>query len=128
MSDFKLNTSGDVIVPSSHYVDEYMVVRFSDLSPFVQGYVEWVLRALHNAADYDPDNELSRYDRLAPETLARIIEDCAYILSASLYFSSDLDEPQSMGRKFWVHRQHDKIGTLPPLTVYLGDEGLVRFQ
>lgn len=129
MSEFKLDTSGEVVVPSSHYVDEYMIVRFSDLSPFVQGYVEAMFASsitdLQNHG-YSWDYGRGRFIDLAPETLARIIEDCERWIKQ--YPKVTLNARS--GADFWLYRQRQWIERpeFPPLIIYLSDDGKVRFQ
>lgn len=64
------------------------------------------------------------FSDLAPETLARIREDCAAYRQRLL--PSDLNHAR-YGEGFWIDRQ--RAGShFPPLTLYLGDDGKVRFQ
>lgn len=65
--------------------------------------------------------------RLARETLARIIEDCA--LAGPFWCMPKTAEG---GRNFWAARQNpgkwNNTGTFPPLTVSLGDDGKVYLR
>jgi hypothetical protein len=61
-----------------------------------------------------------RFDRLAAETLARIIADCA-AFEATWHNAS--------GSEFWAKRQRGDYNPndFPPLTLRLGDDGKVYF-
>lgn len=67
------------------------------------------------------------FSDLAPETLARIMEDCAAMLSAMRAVRLS-DEGADLGRKAWEERQAGNWAGFPPLTVILSDDGKVRFQ
>lgn len=93
---------------------------------FTQGYVEALLDAAADQfglvvinAHHKETNPA--FSDLARETLARIIEDCARAQA----------QGHGDGAWFWEYRQEaneaPKAG-FPPLTLYLGDDGLVRFD
>lgn len=66
------------------------------------------------------------FSDLAPETLARIIADCAAWRETDRGVYSD-DNGLS-GRALWAMRQSPMgVPGFPPLTVQLGDDGKVRF-
>lgn len=117
-----LDTSGVVQFRDDH--GELMTYRWSDLTPFVQGYIE--------ALFFDPasDAELWQakggilgFDRLAPETLARILKDCEEMVRNSRGYLKTADQ----GREAWVWRQ-DGVLIFPPLTPILSEDGLIRFK
>lgn len=142
---FQLDTSGVVHVRTEPHGD-WRGLGFADLTPFSQGYVEALLIALdqQRMAHYQdrrrrglPEAVPIRpaYSWLAPETLARIIADC------DLFCESILGGPNPItaadkesGGEFWRARQSGRLTAsarfygFPPLTVYLGDDGKVRFQ
>ena len=125
---FQLDTSGTIYMPMPLAEDKDLLVfyRWSDLSPFTQGYVEALFtgadRTLGDTAIHDFGKELGFSD-LAPETLARIIEDCEERLSVG----GDWPDTDTAGEMFWLSRQRKGQVTFPPLTVQLGDDGKVRF-
>lgn len=127
MSDFKFDTSGSVLVKRfSEVPSDY--VFWSDLSPFAQGYVEAMLRGQNEriAKVLKPglNFRLLAFSDLAPETLARIMEDC------ELYCKNRFSEqqPASVGRMFWAIRQNNELSQLWPLIVSLGDDGKVYLK
>lgn len=122
---FKLDTSGWV---SDHNADREAV--WSDLSSFEQGYVrEMLTYAICEMEDTPLVKDglgwkYPGFSDLAPETLARIREDCAAYRQRLL--PSDLNHAR-YGEGFWIDRQ--RAGShFPPLTLYLGDDGKVRFR
>lgn len=120
MTQFQLDTSGAVDGK-----------RWSDLSPFTQGYIEalfamlsvdlgfageWTAHlALAGQAQREP-----AFSDLARETLARIIADCAAMRAKGLR------DTQEVGRSAWEVRQMGATD-FPPQTVQLDDDGKVRF-
>lgn len=122
MGDFKLDTSGQVIVNQTR-------IMWSDLGPGTQGFTEAVISAL---IDHEMERARRAYGRafvsmpplgwdfsdLAPETLARIME-----IAPSRPGATAED-----GVIFWREQQEGQFEGFPPLTVYLGDDGKVRFQ
>lgn len=74
------------------------------------------------------------FSDLAPETLARIIEDCAQITTDPAgrapgdKESWNWPNTETSGRRFWKGRNLGQLPNFSPLTIYLGDDGLVRFQ
>lgn len=136
MSDFTLDTSGDVWTPHGQLANTY----WEDLSPFEQGYtragLEELAKRLRKAgwSDYHISQHV-RFDRLAPETLAAIRKDCA--IAAMRYPAWGMRALQ--GRTFWAERQRGfeptqslnagwLKATFPPLTVTHGDDGRVYLR
>jgi hypothetical protein len=137
---FKFDTSGVIYVPSHHGG----TVRFGwgGLTPFEQGYVEAMFaewwsglekdRLLLSKANVVGTNDhvaglqriqgACRFSDLAPETLARIREDCGRYKMERLQARED-------GARFWAVR-NDSTGCegFPPLTPYLGDDGKVYLR
>lgn len=142
MSTFTLDTSGEVTwweyLPRVNRRAGPYIKRWPDLDPFTQGYVEamfaeWKVTAKGKAFTEDgpllattwegPPPILDaargiirspRFSDLAPETLTRIIEDCA---KAQRDVPTERDRDH--GEYFW--RACALAGTTP----YLGDDGKV---
>jgi len=123
----QLDTSG---VVGSFLRDTIVPTAWSDLTPFAQGYVEAMFAAnypaLHEAAwqrlILPPAHVRVGFSDLAPATLSRIIADCA----GPRIFQSD-DSERATGRSLWKRRQSGS-SPFPPLTVTLGDDGLIYFR
>jgi hypothetical protein len=129
LTGFQLDTSGEVVGLSADGLR--IAKRWSDLSPFVQGYVDALLEACWRreygvaAANDRCFGWKAAFSDLAPETLARIIEDCdAY----PLLFPSQGPATAYLGACFWADRQAGRCPNFPPLTVSLNDDGKVVFQ
>lgn len=79
MTTMTLDTSGAIrLVPAISDPDG-PIYRWSDLSPFAQGYVEALLRDIQwpdPAEGYGPSSAVVHFDWLAPEALALILKDC----------------------------------------------------
>ncbi len=125
LTGFQLETSGAVQMPEPFEKYGRGFWDWSDLSPFVQGYVEALLRHLNR--DLLVDGEVP-FGRIAPETLARIMEDCETIQRMFSNFSEVF--PINPGREFYIRRQRGNYRShgFPPLTVSLNDDGKVVFQ
>lgn len=84
-------------------------------TPFASGYAP-TIRVSHPEIGDAP---------FAPETLTRIIEDCARYTEIHMGHTLSQD-----GAHFWTQRQAGHRGWehWPLLTVYLDDDGKVRFQ
>ena len=143
-----LDTSGTVHgVPGApagqgtyHPVD----LDWCDLTPFAQGYIEalmgdFVAGLLTQTVGFDHPHIVAfgekvralAFHDLAPETLARIISDCAEMTDDEGDYTSGDREG---GAEYWQDRQatlHPE--RLPPgsfwtpLTIQLGADGLIRF-
>jgi hypothetical protein len=130
MSEFQFDTSGKAYRSISETTLE--AVYWSDLSPFVQGYVEAMMQAANevvwpgipqfrNAMGGALD---LKFSDLAPENLARIMEDCER-------FAKEFGEwpGKEHGYGWWIGRQRGSYSPqFPPLTVYLGDDGKVYLR
>lgn len=142
-----------VITPRGDFSFRPGFTRWADLSPFVQGCVKRLLRDLYKApqtidggqtwtwvlttatredwldgVDFDPalmpDFVPVYYSDLAPETLARIIEDCAKFVHK---FGEDLNT-RANGARLWNDRQTSRPTGFGPLTPYLSDDGKVHLK
>lgn len=130
---FKLDTSG-IVLPFARYDPKWNAApcgyQWPDLTPFQQGAVEAALTALNNSRSYMPGDGMTGarelgFSDLAPATLARIMEDCGDRPSA---FAPGHD--RACGRNYWngvASGQYAASGT-PPLTLYLGDDGLIYLR
>lgn len=117
---FELDTSGTVYgvkAPSITWTTKPGDLDWSDLTPFCQGYVEAMFSgpALPRVGLLW---EWVGFSDLAPETLARIIEDCEALRPSPVTVEH--------GRTVWKQRQEGKAGPdFPPLAVSLGDNDKV---
>lgn len=125
---FTLDTSGRVITELSEAFETYY--EWGDLSPFTQGYVAALLGDFEDGLTYEdcqeapagvPPARPAGFSDLAPETLARIIADCAHIGgSPSATFES--------GARHWEMRANGALQpAFPPLIVQLDESGKVVF-
>lgn len=135
MSAFQLDTSGVVTVTRFDpincvsYPEAYY---WETLDPFTRGYIEalpWA--SLVQGDEGDGLYWVPCFSDLAPETLARIVQDCSDFqnFTAGLGFKTGAVE----GKRFWNGRQTGlppgPWGTaFPPLTVTLADDGRVVFS
>lgn len=128
MTIFQLDTSG-VVTLNKFDPEAYMGypehVNWDRLSPFAQGYVEALLRGLYENYEQQVAAYRFRFDNLAPETLARIIEDCATLERRAAYM---VPTDAEQGAITWASRQRGDIADFPPLTLSLGDDGKVVFD
>ena len=128
----QFDTSGrirkGVITPRGEFSFRPGFRRWSDLSPFVQGYVEAMFGqpiALGHGDRAHANWIKVGFSDLAPETLARIMEDCERAPDFECGPAIDADQ---IGNLFWRERQIDRLINFPPLTPYLGDDGKVRLS
>ena len=149
MEAFTLDTSGGVLVQNTQHHTESLV-EWDDLSPFEQGYIEALFASagLRFETPLDPIDEPymdePSFRHLAPETLARIMEDCRKFAGQ---LQADYTERQlrTMGAEFWAYRNDRRSLTgfptqagwaalsrrardYPPLTPYLGDDGKIYLR
>ncbi len=132
---FQLDTSGSILLqPSADAPWETPAITWTDLSPFVQGYIEAVCRS---GGGYNPatgNNEPWDFRQLAPETLERTMSDCALRMSRA-----GIVNQSSAGAAFWAARQgkfrkqgYPAYFTLPevfpPLILSLNEAGKVVFS
>lgn len=90
------------------------------MTPFAEGYVEALRKSL------PPEHQDAP---LAPETLARILEDCERALADVL---CNFQGTQAHGEQFWRERQSDQLNgwepRFPPLHPYLAEDGLIYLR
>lgn len=138
MTTFQLDTSGRVCLPPVKGIkaQRLALVSWPDLSPFAQGYVEalfaaswsslfeqFVAKNMSEAADHE-DRVCPEFTDLAPETLARIMADCERVQKNPEWWP-DAADPHDEGATFYHQRQIPHVDAFPPLTPYLGDNGLI---
>lgn len=148
-AEFQLDTSGEVgpyQAAGPFNVPGFLLngvwvshLEWSDRSPFVQGYVKAMLVGVFVPSQHHIRKGRAKpagYSDLAPETLARIIEDCAAFGRA---VGKDPSHNAGLGSRFWESRQSgfsslwslhqaEFAAAFPPLTVSHGDDGKVRFR
>lgn len=121
---FQLDTSGVVWIttPGSTAYN----LTWDRLSPFTQGYIEALLRDLHESGVRVGRYAPVAFSDLAPATLAWIMDDCGK-WQREWSPSGNLTSHEQ-GVYLWNLRQADKgsrgIG-FPPLTPYLGNDGKI---
>lgn len=135
MSEFSLDTSGSIQFRDSH--GELMTYRWSDLTPFEQGYVEAMFASLYDPVFKKPvlrsgpiDFRGVAFRHLAPETLARILKDCEAYRGErdkrgpypASYWTAET------GADFWGSRQAGTWISFPLLDVTLADDGLIYLR
>lgn len=122
MNGFTLDTSGRVNIGED---PRHGFIRWPDLSPFAQGYVEAAMLATEwpdPNEGFGPSSSVIGFDWLAPETLAAMLRDCeAAERSRVAFFTGE----QGGGRMFWELRQNGAFPAYPPLTLYLRDDGRI---
>lgn len=132
MSGFQLDTSGEVgPMPGARYGSPGCVIdaapsfiRWSDLSPFAQGYVEALFDQpieLEFGGQIHANWHKLGFSDLSPEALAMILRDCERF--TELFGEWPLREH---GEGFWIGRQKDKHPDFPPLTPTLSEDGKVN--
>jgi hypothetical protein len=135
MEAFTLDTSGVVQFRDSH--GELMTLGWNDLSPFAQGYIEALFATPHpRSATGTPMGEIlsAKFSDLAPETLARIIADCAEVAPDGGLNGypptneSAVADARGAGAEFWRRRNKLIFKRFPPLAPYLGDGGRVYLR
>lgn len=136
MGGFKLDTSGEVgIMPAGRWNERFM--RWSDLSPFAQGYIEAALTSYGDVLEMRPRgagespmlrsmiiaHRPARFSDLAPATLAAMLEDCERWKCQFPAVGAQED-----GMAFWVLRnaQFVKRSAFPPVALFLADDGKIR--
>lgn len=144
MSAPQLDTSGLVMLPrpgAPQYSDGW---GFEHLTPFAQGYVEAMLRVCEAISTARPRGPTERpmlrsmilnmrsaaFSDLAPETLARIIEDCERFVGDPSTNRADNGAAcwrmrNRSPHRFFFQEQFPDDG---PLTPYLGDDGKVYLR
>jgi hypothetical protein len=148
---FTLDTSGVVFAPASDIEawpgyglhgegsgKHRRGTSWSDLSPFVQGYVEAMFadqtEVWFDRPSLSSGTGVIRYvgfSDLAPETLALILLDCeAWLRERDDWYGAVRHNWRTAekGEDFWGSRNGGAWTNFPPLTPYLGDDGKVYLQ
>lgn len=124
MSEFQFDTSGVVHLNGDR---DFGPHRWSDLSPFAQGYAYAAALTLWQRTPEWARVDFS-FSNFAGETVALIMEDCEQRLCDGRVCGMHHENNLLIGGWFWECRQSGTLPHLPPLTVYLGDDGTVRFR
>ena len=136
---FQLDTTGTVRFRGFERApgfDDRDHIWWSDLDPFTQGYIEALFASVGGFEAIRADDlawpgktSFLGFSDLAPETLARIIEDCASFQNVANGLGNKTHTAE--GRRFWNGRQGGLSGAFgaayPPLTVQLSNDGKVSF-
>lgn len=130
-SAFTLDTSGLVCFDGDEFTSHCM--GWPDLDAFTQGYIEalfasqpqpgWFTLTSYGPVGRRYDDLVQKgFSDLSPDTLARIIADCARLTDG------DTTLTVSNGRAAWGLRNGDwgRVHGFPPLTVTLGDDGKIH--
>lgn len=138
MGEFKLDTSGAVFIPDPRFPAGATRIRWEDLSPFAQGYVEASWREwghLHPGKVWGSLVKPFGFSDLSPEALSMILGDCE---AHQKTYGLPAGDPRNTarGRNFWVNRQTGMwaktgaglVGGFPPLRVWLDDDGKVELS
>jgi hypothetical protein len=133
VSGFSLDTSGTVRLPPGERTSKNgrVLARWSDLSPFAQGYIPEAIKAAVLArwpelcAVYGVELVAQSYNigfsDLAPATLAEMLKDCAWWTDQ---WPLDLTRI-GHGRWIWEARQRNEIKNFRPLHLFLNNEGKI---
>lgn len=124
MSDH-LNRTGSVgTVTSAPQGGSYcQTIWWNNLNAFSRGYIEALFASICPEEDGSRPILQASFSDIAPETLARIIADCAAFPS----WSGRCDHSSHGGEVFFAQRQRGQWpDSFPPLTITLGDNGKVR--
>ena len=111
---FDFDTSGAVQHPTRE-----LPYRWSDLSPFAQGYIRAAF-ADYQARVHGDANAGLAFSDLHPDTLASMLADCAAFQSRH-----PGHDTASHGRALWESRQRGALPHLPPLRLSLDHNGKV---
>ncbi len=129
MPEFQLDTSGKVKLPLTVLPRLGVVVFWSDLDAFTQGYIEALFftendpgRTKANWTDFDEEfcqggsipSDAGFVD-LAPETLEKIVADCTRFKLACVHVQPLMGEngypdERQAGRDFWFTRNSHGVG------------------
>lgn len=125
---FTLNTSGEVWLREHPGSPADRPYRWSDLSPFAQGYVTAMFDDLLSGfSHYERRTSLAGFSDLSPEALEAILRDCE---DARTHWCMSVNTADA-GRSFWEHRQnpgHWRSTIFPPLSTALGEDGRVYLR
>lgn len=133
MAEFTLDTGGEVIFPAINAMTGdpdpvHLSYRWSDLTPFQQGYVEAALRDFL-AGSLGPlaSGNIVGFSDLAPSALERILKDCEGRWPHVPHLKG-AENQRDEGRAFWHFRNQGIIPGFPPLHVFLNDAGQVDLR
>lgn len=101
---------------------------------FAQGYIEAALREFADGEGniFQGNGRWAAFTSLAPETLAAMLKDCEADVEVGrrLNLAGNTEDRTSAkaGRTFWDERQSGSLFDCPPVTLHLGDDGLIYLQ
>ncbi len=136
MTAFTLDTSGEIVLPYPHLHPWPRGYRWEDLTPFTQGAVRAAIAGIPGpfVGIWTPDRGPGFSD-LAPETLARIMEDCERAKATLDSYPGRPDLEERQGREFWASRQTEgphhwanAVVRYPHVTLYLADDGMIYLK
>jgi hypothetical protein len=134
------DTSGEVFIPDRRFPVGATRIRFSDLSPFCQGFVEAAFASLIASLQTEADGRLPKafYPRLSdlhPATLARFMDDCEKAGGVRRFIGNgerDAATMREIGAQFWYERQRGwlrwDVPGFPKLRLYLSPDGKVMAE
>ena len=129
MSNFTFDTSGEVYIPDVIHELGSTRIRWEDLSPFAQGYVEALFAQLV-AESAEARWELVGFSDLAPEALAMVLRDCE-VYERHHPMKPFAEYRRARGSAFWTERNSGKRTSdwapvhFYPVAACLGDDGKV---
>lgn len=126
MSAFTFDTAGVILTPRGTHWDG---VNWTDLSPFVQGFMEGLFAEPGlSKSQAEADGHITRvppsFSDLSPAALALILRDCESRLMERSGWNADAEN----GRIFWRNRHEGRVLHFPPLRPFLNDEGKIELE
>lgn len=121
------------MIGRSYFQEERRTVRWSDLTPFEQGYAEALFAEVFTFATHHEPGRPVGFSDLSPEALALIRRDCAAAVAEKAGWTPLYRKTLAGGATFWADRNkypggwRTGSGTVwMPLTPYLADDGKVH--
>jgi hypothetical protein len=84
------------------------MLKYTDLNPFTQGYIDAIF--FTDAGEDNPEFEGLGFDDFAPETLTKIVTDCASFEMLHSRLLEQAGTPEQNGQDFWLTRNHHGAG------------------
>lgn len=132
MTTFQLDTSGAIDMRDMSldgprprkFPYRQVAVQWSELPPFVQGYVGAVIEAATTTTMWP-----LRFRSLSPEALAKIVSNCERALQLQhLNLGAAYNANDAGGRCFWSDQQAGLLADFPPCAVSAANDGVIRFE
>jgi len=86
------------------------MLEYKDLNPFTQGYIDAIF--FTDAGEDNPEFEGLGFGDFAPETLTKIVTDCASFEMLHSKFLEQAGTPEQTGHDFWWTRNGHGAGFL----------------